>query len=52
MALARSRGAHPSAAAALVIAVCSVNSERVAQASRWWRPGDVLTIALDRNFVS
>jgi len=39
-----------SAAAALVDSgLVRVNSERVGQASRLVRPGDVLTIALDRN---
>jgi ribosome-associated heat shock protein Hsp15 len=39
-----------SAAAALVDSgFVRVNSERVGQASRLVRPGDVLTIALDRN---
>jgi ribosome-associated heat shock protein Hsp15 len=39
-----------SAAAALVDSgLVRVNSERVEQASRLVRPGDVLTIALDRN---
>ena len=39
-----------SAAAALVDGgLVRINSERVEQASRLVRPGDVLTIALDRN---